>query len=592
MKAQYRFGVCVSLLLVTWLGSCFGNTPSELSFQSQKEKQLAPQVRNLKSKMLSQLDMIVDVFEVRYAPFMWKRQAGIWELQRAYLQAKSEIEKLEWPSIKEYHIILKRFFKATRDYHVGIIFHSTEKATLPFTMRSAEGHYYVVHVDRSRSRIPLSVGDEILLIDGKPVEQVIRESRKDLSWNNEPTDLALAELAFTNKRGEVADEIPQGDILFVVRRKKTNQIESVTLTWNYQPERIKDLSKVNLLATITVPQAPTLETESEWDYLFDKKMIYLDADLCDLKENTYTLGNRNGFLPILGERLWESKDNNPFQAYIFARDDLPGLANKCIGYVRISSYRGTAEETEEFKEIIELFEEETDLLIINQLNNPGGSLFYLYSLASIIANQPLTVPKHHILLTQEEVHRAAKLLIEIEKITSDEKARDCFGDNIGGFPVNYGFVKKLKGFCTEVIASWEKGALYTDLLPLFGIDIVNPNPSIHYTKPILFLINELDFSGADFMPAILQDNRRAIIFGKQTAGAGGYFMKTQVPNQLGINYFHFTASIAERKSGKNIENVGVTPDIAYEVTENDLTDDYSEYAEVLLAILDQLGQYI
>ncbi|MCR4295307.1 MAG: S41 family peptidase, partial [Elusimicrobia bacterium] len=130
---------------------------------------------------------------------------------------------------------------------------------------------------------------------------------------------------------------------------------------------------------------------------------------------------------------------------------------------------------------------------------------------------------------------------------------------------------------------------YTGLTHVSGVDDIDPAPKAEerYTKPILLLTNALDFSGGDFFPAILQDNQRATILGVRTAGAGGIVRSFSV-NQFGIDRLSATTSLAERPNGKPIENLGVTPEIPYEITARDLRTGFAEYRWKILKALDGL----
>src|SRR5690606_18873159 len=121
----------------------------------------------------------------------------------------------------------------------------------------------------------------------------------------------------------------------------------------------------------------------------------------------------------------------------------------------------------------------------------------------------------------------------------------------------------------------------TDPYPLYGIDVIEPHAMVRYTKPVLILTNSMDFSGGDFFPAMMQDNKRAIIFGEKTAGAGGFVVTDIFPNFLGIQDFSYTASLAERKDHRPIENLGVQPDVPYKISVNDLTRNYVEYVQAI-----------
>jgi C-terminal processing protease CtpA/Prc len=143
-----------------------------------------------------------------------------------------------------------------------------------------------------------------------------------------------------------------------------------------------------------------------------------------------------------------------------------------------------------------------------------------------------------------------------------------------------------------MLKQFDAGKRFTELTHLWGVDDIDPSPKAEqrYTKPILLLTNALDFSGGDFFPALMQDNERATILGVRTSGAGGAVKPYDLPNQFGISSLAATWTIAERTNGQPIENLGVTPDIPYDITEKDMRTGFSEYkAAILKALTDLLG---
>jgi hypothetical protein len=548
-----------------------------------------------KRKVLSDLDCIQSIFEVKYAPKSWKQQFAGWELHRAIEEAKNRISQLSNPSLKECQVILRDFFNSTKDYHVGVRFYSTESSSLPFLIKGSSQRYFVSFVDReqlSKKEFPFDEGDEILSFGSRPIHEVVQELRvKEFGSNTFETDHALAELSLTHRRGDLGHLVPSGSVEITGIRKGFSKPLTVNLSWQYTPERIRDFSKIGKMTG-----SQMIEIRSSHENLtevlkkssfFEKMMLshFWDNSYVGgfTEPNKHALGARSSFIPALGRKIWQSDYETVFDAYIFLTP-----SGKSVGYIRIPHYVADEEESEEFGQIMNFFQKRTDALIIDQVNNPGGSVFYLYALASMLTDKPLYTPKHHIAMTQEEVHIACSLIPFLEQVSSDESARIIIGDTLGGYPVDFRFAKLMKSFCHFLISQWEKGNLLSDPTFLFGVDEVQPHPAYRYTKPILLLVNSLDFSGGDFFPAIMQDNKRAIILGTRTAGAGGYVLSLHYPNHSGIKGFVMTGSLAERIDHKPIENLGITPDIHYELSAEDLQENYHMYVAKILETIDSM----
>lgn len=528
-------------------------------------------------QMLNDLGFIQNVFQVAYAPLEWKRQQLGWNLEKQITEAKRKVRQKRTMTVREYQGIIKDFCQSVKDYHVYPTFFSTESAELPFDIKSAEGKYYITWIEAKEAGeqpIPLSVGDEVISIDGQPIGEAVEAFRKrEYSHNYAGTDQAFAELFFTQRKGKLGHEVPEGTVLLMIKPAGTDQSVTVEVAWEYQPEII---SSAFLAGALKAVQPLQHNQKRNWDHFYHSD----EAE----NESSIIQGAKRGFLPPLGEILWEADEESCFQAYIF---QMPG--GKKGAYVRIPSYSIQPEKgVSKFAEIIRIFEEQSDVLVIDQMNNFGGKIFYMYALLAMLTDRPLEVPKHRDKITHADIYSASGYVYRLDGVDSDEEIRKILGNTFDGYPIDQAFAKGLVDFQSRLIDQWNAGKLFTDLDYRMGVDYIHPHPRVHYTKPILVLVNSLDMSGGDFFPAILQDNGRATIMGTRTAGAGGRIERISFPNLSGIQEIAVTASFAVRPNGQPIENLGVTPDIPYEVSALDLQHHYVEYTSRILEEMEKL----
>jgi hypothetical protein len=355
------------------------------------------------------------------------------------------------------------------------------------------------------------------------------------------------------------------------------------MCWTYTSERLK------LYSESAAVQKPILDFQDAFDEIFGQPMLFPRYAMQDLvhersSHDRYRIGGYYSYVPKLGQVIWQSSEGATFHAYLFQTDE-----GRSIGYLRLPHYDGGEEEVAEFGRIMDYFQEHADALVIDQLNNPGGSPLYLYALASTLFDQPFRVPKHRVAVTHHEAAMAATMLPLFETVSCDEEAQMILGNNLRGMRVNYQMAQLFANYLQFMLEQWKIGHYITDACAMYGIDYVNPHPQHRYTKPILLLINSLDFSGADFFPAILQDNRRALLLGERTAGAGGTYFRSSHLNPFGVRCYGITTSLAVRSVGNRVlENLGVTPDVPYALTAKDLQHQGSDYKAKILSCLQTL----
>lgn len=514
--------------------------------------------------------------KAQYAPIQWKEKFAGYSMDAEFNKAITAAQTNPNMTIKEAQKVLRDYVYALRDYHTSIRFYSTESATLPFTVKGAGDQYFIMYIDRTKLPVgsfPFDVGDELVTFDGKDTGQAVAELQGFRIENVAATDKSIAEMVLTGRSAASGYVVPQGAVTIGVRQKGQQKIQNFQLSWDYTPEQIHDRGDLRLNSRL-ISDAPVNSG------LFHLPQMTVDVGVSGDAANPYGLGGRRTFTPDLGLKVWESPEDNTFYAYTYMTAD-----RKLIGYVRIPSYMAPMlnfkKALQDFAQIISVFQSTTDSMIIDQVDNPGGSVYYLYGLASMLTDQPLVTPQHRMTVDQSSVAQLLQQIPMLESIKNDADAKSKIpASDLDGYEASYEFARFSLSFARFMVSEWNAGRKLTTPYWIGGMDHINPNP-VHYTKPILLLVNHLDFSGGDFFPTIMQDNKRVTVMGSRTAGAGGYVIDNAITNNLGVQTLRFTGSIAARVDGNPIENLGVKPDIEYEMTPTDYQTNFAPYVDAI-----------
>jgi hypothetical protein len=199
---------------------------------------------SLKRQMTDHLRAVGSVLRASYAPAEWKKKHFGWDLDVEIEKNVAVIENSTKITTKDYQKLLKGFFYGMKDYHVGFSFLSTESAVLPFTVKGAQGRYFLAHIDRNRlsmDSFPFQIGDELVTFGGKNVADVLVELRKELTQSSSETDAALSELMLTRRSARTAMSVPKGSLILGIKPKGSTKLRHIQVSWLYTPEKVNPL---------------------------------------------------------------------------------------------------------------------------------------------------------------------------------------------------------------------------------------------------------------------------------------------------------------------------------------------------------------
>ena len=521
------------------------------------------------------LVQLAGMFAKQYAPYDWKRDVIGFDLYRLtpWLQRVHGADDLDFQDA------LVEYLASLNDAHVDISFPSNFSASLGFTVDIYDGKVLIDSVNRVQlptAQYPFDVGDELLALDGQPVQAVIASLRKFAAFSNpRSTDRFAASLIGNRSQSSVPHAVDLGDMAVAsIRRASTGVVNDYQIAW------VKSGIGVESQGPVPSPRrgngrmflpaspgatgdaavgglAPLLPRSGDVGAAGSLLPSYMDSvrpllNVAVTKVPNAVLGF-GARPPVFGLPAgFTVRLGTQSSHFFFSGTYMSGAVR--IGFIRIPSMQppNATLALQQLDQEIAFFNANTDVLVVDVMRNPGGSVDVTEAFAERLFPSAFRSVGFEI--------RATAMWVEaiVNAVVSAQAA---------GAPPEV--IQNLRAIMNEIIAAYNENRGRTVPVSLTtGSLTLAPVPNA-YAKPLLLLVDEITGSGGDMFAAILQDNHRASLLGIRTMGAGG-----------SVGQFHCTAftestcaitqslmnrgvviSGTEYPPSPYIENVGVRPDI-------------------------------
>jgi len=521
---------------------------------------------------------LASLFAKHYAPLEWKKRLlGVDALQitpwlARIRRSQDDLDFLE---------ICAEYAASLNDAHASFFNGSSFAADSGLFVDIYDGKVLIEAINRlllPARQFPFEVGDELVAVDGKPVDQFIREYSRVMKVGHEQAtrrlaaDLIVFRPQLTIPR---AHEIPEASDFDIRRRDGT--METHKITWDkfgYPLERLGPVPSPNPFKV----HSPRMRDESE-GYL--KPLMEMQNWSVRRRAPGFQRHREaaagEGFVlgwgrrappfappPNLVQRLGRFPSEFHFSGTYTA-------GGKRLGYLRIPSFappNATIAVREMLTEIL-FFQANTDGLVVDIMRNDGGGC-YLLTAASLLMKERFHVPG-------QQVRPSLSTINSFQQ--SVEVARE-----VRAAPW---VITLLENYLSQLVTAYKENRGTTGPLPLCSLSF-EEEPArdfngglISYTKPMILLIDEFSSSAAEIFAAVIQDNRRGLLVGSRTMGAGGttslsgfdagVYSETGVSMTFSLLTRRDPVSVPGFPDAPFIENIGVHPDVPLEfMTEENL----------------------
>lgn len=499
---------------------------------------------------VNDFEHLAALYAKQYGPYEWKKEIEKFDL----LEIAPWLEKVKRSGGDlDFYDILSAYVASLNDAHDVYVLPSSFSAQLGFTTDVYDGRVLIDAINRQRlplASFPFVIGDELVSIDGKTAAEWIEELwRYSVAANPRTTRRFAASFLTFRPQAIIPRAIDLGDSARVVTRSEAGELLTHDIPW----------IKLGLPLTRVGPTpSPKRDSgrgaggeKSYSEFLADLGRVEVQrpAAVLGVGQLPYVFSPPSGYTARLPRTSADFFSSGTFNAGGFR-----------IGLIRIPSYSpaNLFAAIEQFRSEILFFEQNTDGLIVDQMRNPGGQVFYVNTLLTMLMPERFRSIGFEIRATSRWVLVASSALASARAQNAPPHVLDL-----------------LTQLFDSVTTANRENRGRTGALPVDDATL-DRDPATDfmgrrtvYTKPLLVLMDEISASGADMFPATIQDNGRGLLFGMRTMGAGGNVVSLNAGN-FTEGFTSLTQSLMVRKnpvtvegypSTAYIENVGVHPDV-------------------------------
>jgi hypothetical protein len=528
--------------------------------------QLTPEQRR------QDMQQIANVLAKNYAPYEWKREAVKFDLyDLAPWLAKAEAAN----SDLGFYDVLGQYLGSLRDTHTYFDLPSDFAATLPLRVDLYDGKVLIESITRGllpAAQYPFQVGDELVSLDGRTAQEWIEQLRPFAALGNKKANDRYA-AGFIPVRVQAiyprAHEI--GEKAKVEIRRANGDLETYEIAW------VKSGTPMEQVGPVPTPRRAERESVSLPEAL--RPLAALNrAEVPASKRMVSGWGSRSPvFAAGLPADFQQRLGRGAFDEFFSGTYTQDGVR---IGFLRIPSFDPSDYFTavNQMLREVQYFDQNTDVLVVDVTRNPGGFVDVTQIYLQMLNPEPFDVIGLEIRATAQWVRLISETVAALEADRAPEA-----------------WIAAWKKHLEAVRQANRENRGRTGSIPLTAdgghtqLPLMDRNGTVlAYKKPIVVLTDEFTTSGGDNFAAAMQDNRRGLLFGMPTNGAGGSVNEFQGTTWTEVTLYA-TESLMTRKQfvitpdypmTRYVENVGVRPDVEYDMmTRENLTGRYSSYVE-------------